>query len=1577
MKTTSLFLLGAAALLISFQAEAAENSKTSLAEQTVVLDRGPNHRRIRYVSTRTNQVGQVTLRTNNYTELGIGLHYWQDGAWRETQELIESFEDGAAALRGPHKVIFNHNLNTEGAVDFETPTGVRLRSHVLGLGYYDVKSGKSVIFAEVKDSIGQIVGRNQIVYADAFAGVRADVRYTYMKSGIEQDIILRAQPPAPEQYGLNANTTRLQVFTEFLNPPPIEKTSQRVRAGAEELVDEQIRVGGMRMGRGKAFSLDESKLAVPVGKQFLEVDGRSVLVEEITLASAQVDLQKLKRQSAAPTGTNVIPRMAATQQIIPNPKFAQAVKRPMRMAQAQKADAGYVLDYVLLGSGVTDFTFAANTTYLIWGDLSASGPTTIEAGAVIKFDQYTSPTLDVGPLICKSTLYNPAIFTSQNDDEAGEIVEDSSGDPTSDSNGFTGLYVESGTTVSGMFFKYATRAIRMNWWGDIVTIENCRFYACENSVEYGMGGVSLKNILINGNSGTALIGSGTTNYITAENLTIDGGGAWSAYGYHPAIVNLTNSIIRATVPASSTWPIWNTNALVINPAGTIFESFNGNDHYLPAASPYRDAGTKTGDQAGLYYYTTQTNQTPEGVSMVDLGFHYPAVDTSGNPIDANGNSVPDYLEDQNANGLMDAWEINHFGNLDQFASGDYDGDGISNLQEYLNGTNPNDFSFSLSVTNHRVRFVNAPVQINVQGGVPASYAVLIDSTDFSAATWNAYVSSNITVPLGGTEGWHHVSVGLKGFSVGAEAVWQQKQLKLDLSAPAIVVTNPTVLLVSQPWIQIQGFSLEPLREIYYDITNAAGLWTNQPALVLDQHYDTNTWEFTTNYFQAFDVGLTNGENLITLHATDLAGNSTSTNITITLDYSTDTNSPAIQLYWPQNEAVVSGSNFTLRGWIDEWASEITVQIANEANETNTLAGLVERNGLIWVEAIPLASGTNWLELTIIDAAGNSSVTNIVITKAAASLQIDDIVDAAQLHQPAVNVTGSFSGSDHAVWVNGIKATLNGDGTWLAENVSVNSGGTAVIQARAIPNSDNNGNGTGGGGGTSMANSGNPSSSAAKDSELQKDKPMRLYVETDTQTNAFTDFTYFYDYGNVWITWDTTHDYTHAWQDGKGGNSSQILTEHLQDWSGEDTNIICSLQTAWPAQGPGTQNPCDCLTDDDDPMPFFVAVDSTNGPIIGMEYCRVSDPVDYVGDFYPAYYTETTQTYTRDAQTKMKLFTGGKATVMQQQSVFAVAGSAREVGRKRSTPPYSEYSYGGTPAIPAQDITIGDLGQLYPDGRLYAALPDNITKDVTPLVVSKDFYTFEVDATKHKLVHLTQCTALSNTNNTRTAVGVGEYVNFTFEPSFDMTAPEIQHWGTTAGSVEPTTGPGTLFTAPSNAATATVSVHVRDVTLDTTLTVLEPSGIDHADITDTNLTGAGFVGAMVELKVYFTPTDVSFGRVEIMEIGMPASAITGYFTNFTAAQLNHTNFGSGTWVKLQCDNSLKDAAGFGPVSPAPPVWANSGLTWECPARWRIDGGPTNTLSGWMQTISIDASQTTRVDKFGRWLSRSVTGQIETD
>ena len=57
----------------------------------------------------------------------------------------------------------------------------------------------------------------------------------------------------------------------------------------------------------------------------------------------------------------------------------------------------------------------------------------------------------------------------------------------------------------------------------------------------------------------------------------------------------------------------------------------------------------------------------------------------------NGGTPGDYTDDSDhdSDGLPDGWEIDNFGDFSEDGSGDSDGDGFTNLEEYQNGTDPN------------------------------------------------------------------------------------------------------------------------------------------------------------------------------------------------------------------------------------------------------------------------------------------------------------------------------------------------------------------------------------------------------------------------------------------------------------------------------------------------------------------------------------------------------------------------------------------------------------------------------------------------------------------------------------------------------------------------------------------------------------------------------------------------------------------------------------------------------------------------------------------------------------------------
>jgi hypothetical protein len=65
--------------------------------------------------------------------------------------------------------------------------------------------------------------------------------------------------------------------------------------------------------------------------------------------------------------------------------------------------------------------------------------------------------------------------------------------------------------------------------------------------------------------------------------------------------------------------------------------------------------------------------------------------TLGSPVAATVTILDnDTAGDSDGDGLPDAWETTHFGNLGQGAGGDFDSDGATNLEEYQAGTDPAD-----------------------------------------------------------------------------------------------------------------------------------------------------------------------------------------------------------------------------------------------------------------------------------------------------------------------------------------------------------------------------------------------------------------------------------------------------------------------------------------------------------------------------------------------------------------------------------------------------------------------------------------------------------------------------------------------------------------------------------------------------------------------------------------------------------------------------------------------------------------------------------------------------------------------
>jgi alpha-tubulin suppressor-like RCC1 family protein len=102
------------------------------------------------------------------------------------------------------------------------------------------------------------------------------------------------------------------------------------------------------------------------------------------------------------------------------------------------------------------------------------------------------------------------------------------------------------------------------------------------------------------------------------------------------------------------------------------------------------------------------------------------------------------LMDANQNSIDDRWETRYFGNLEQRHDGDWDGDGITNLQEFLRSSDPNDY---FNGTPAAIEVVSGDNQLgDPEAMLPAPFVVRV-------AKSNGQPLANAPVTFSVTQSW--------------------------------------------------------------------------------------------------------------------------------------------------------------------------------------------------------------------------------------------------------------------------------------------------------------------------------------------------------------------------------------------------------------------------------------------------------------------------------------------------------------------------------------------------------------------------------------------------------------------------------------------------------------------------------------------------------------------------------------------------------------------------------------------------------------------------------------------------------
>lgn len=635
----------------------------------VITKRGSHHA----VHERTEVIDLGNGRTeevnHRYVELASGLNYWDEGQWKESREEFVVSRDGyAVATQGQTKLIISPILNdAAGAVDMELSNGQRMRSTILGLVLRDRLTGANLLVAEIRDGVvGQHIAPNEILFKDCFDDVNASVRMTYELGGFHQDVILnRAFSPVwLEENGFNVDTTRLEIWTEFFESPvpeiksrvisSVDDPSLRSLMAEPDVIEDTLDFGVMKipMGRayaGKATSIRKSSVRVP--KRWHTVDGRTFLVESISLAELQPLFAGLPNWQPKDNTENRVMTAGLTP---PAPVLVNPGTNVILTASLGRkpSEEGVVLDYTTIDSSLTNYIFQGDTTYYVSGTVNLYETTTFEGGTVIKFNPSSASSLVInsGTVVNGGRAYRPVVCTSKNDNSVGETISGSSGSPAIDTveNYYLKLDDAGDVELTNWRMAYAYCGLTVDDCS--ATVTDIQFVHCDYPVYLiASTGFNLRNALFYDIPQIAFYVEGGD--ISAEHLTIYD---CTELGdkVPTGTLAMTNCLLVEVDGLGDISLTTNTVVMLATNDG-VFQTVGGAAHYL-ADNTYRNAGitginadliealgTKTTYPPIVYSNATinadlvLSPQAQRDTDTPDLGYHYDPLDYAFGGSDVN------------------------------------------------------------------------------------------------------------------------------------------------------------------------------------------------------------------------------------------------------------------------------------------------------------------------------------------------------------------------------------------------------------------------------------------------------------------------------------------------------------------------------------------------------------------------------------------------------------------------------------------------------------------------------------------------------------------------------------------------------------------------------------------------------------------------------------------------------------------------------------------------------------------------------------------------------------------------------
>jgi hypothetical protein len=310
-----------------------------------------------------------------------------------------------------------------------------------------------------------------------------------------------------------------------------------------------------------------------------------------------------------------------------------------------------------------------------------------------------------------------------------------------------------------------------------------------------------------------------------------------------------------------------------------------------------------------------------------------------------------------------------------------------------------------------------------------------DDNSVQTVTWLNAATGN-SGPASGTGSWSVAAIALNpglnpitaiATDIAGNIKTATINVSYDTAAPTITVASPVAsgtYITAASNVSVSGTASD-------DIGIASVQWANAATGINGTAIGTTSWSDPA-------IGLLAGDNLITVKVTDLVGNFTSASITVHCDPTLPSiaiTSPTSSGSWSTtvNQIALSGTSSDLPG-----GSPIPVDVSQVSwfNLTTGGSGTATLTPGGWNTVVPLTQGTNSIQVTAYDAAGNFSSASITVVYDAAAPFVS-------ITTPTSNLT--YSTGTSPVLLSGTASDDIGvvSVTWQSDAAVIPNSGTAA------------------------------------------------------------------------------------------------------------------------------------------------------------------------------------------------------------------------------------------------------------------------------------------------------------------------------------------------------------------------------------------------------------------------------------------------------------------------------------------------------------------------------------------------------